>query len=134
MANFTPEGLAGEFFGLFARYSPRRRRAPRRRWAGGPRSTCASSSASASRSSALTARPTSSATRARRRDYCAFFKETFGPAIAIYGMLAGEPARVAELDQAFLDFATRANAARPAGRSQYAYEYLLVVARRAGAG
>jgi 2-polyprenyl-6-hydroxyphenyl methylase/3-demethylubiquinone-9 3-methyltransferase len=64
-------------------------------------------------------------------DYCAFFKASFGPLIALYGMLAEEPERVAALERDFLDFATRSNRGAP-DAAEYPYEYLLVVARKAG--
>ena len=58
--------------------------------------------------------------------YVAFFKETFGPAVAVYAGL--EPERAAELDATFLDFAVRANDGPPEGPAAYRYEYLLAVA------
>jgi hypothetical protein len=65
-------------------------------------------------------------------EYCAFFKETFGPAVALYGMLANDPGRTAALDRDFLEFATRANSAEPGRPAEYSYEYLLVIARKRG--
>ena len=105
MANFTPEGGVGEFFGVFAPYLPapppgalppvlwgdethvrelfgdRASLELERRWlvercGGGPRA------------------------------YCDFYRETFGPAVAAY---AGAGDHVGILDRAFLDFATRMN-------------------------
>jgi 2-polyprenyl-6-hydroxyphenyl methylase/3-demethylubiquinone-9 3-methyltransferase len=61
--------------------------------------------------------------------YCALCKETFGPIVTVYESLAGEPDVVAELDRRFLGFATRSNTGRPHGPAEYAYEYLLAVAR-----
>ncbi len=46
-------------------------------------------------------------------------------------LLAGEPDRVAALDREFLAFATRMNRGEAEGPSEYHYEYLLVVARKA---
>ena len=65
------------------------------------------------------------------RAYREEFKHTFGPVVAIYAGLAGDPDRAAELDRAFLDFATRANRGPPGGPAEYPYEYLLVVGRAA---
>jgi SAM-dependent methyltransferase len=62
--------------------------------------------------------------------YCAFFKETFGPVVALYGALADQPDRLAALDRDFLEFATRGNQAPPGAAAEYRYEYLLVVGRR----
>jgi ubiquinone/menaquinone biosynthesis C-methylase UbiE len=64
------------------------------------------------------------------RDYCELFKQTFGPVVAVYASLADEPERAAALDKEFLDYATRANRGAPGGAAEYAYEYLLVVARK----
>ncbi len=126
MANFTPEGGVGEFFGVFAPYLPapppgaqppvlwgdephvrelfgdRASLELERRWlvercAGGPRA------------------------------YCDFYRETFGPAVAAY---AGAGDQVGTLDRAFLDFATRRNRGAAEGPSEYHYEYLLVVATK----
>lgn len=67
------------------------------------------------------------------RDYREFFKQTFGPVVAIYGNLADQPDRLAALDRDFLDFATRSNQGGPDGPAEYHYEYLLIVARKSGA-
>jgi SAM-dependent methyltransferase len=64
------------------------------------------------------------------RDYCEFFRRTFGPVVAVYAGLADEPERAAALDREFLDYATRANRGAPGSPAEYPYEYLLVVARR----
>lgn len=66
------------------------------------------------------------------REYCQFFKETFGPVVAVYAGLADQPERTAALDRDFLEFATRSNRGAPEGPAEYHYEYLLVVARRHG--
>lgn len=63
-------------------------------------------------------------------DYREFFKETFGPVVATYASLAGDPKRTAALDQDFLDFTTRTNTGPPGGPAEYRYDYLLVVARK----
>lgn len=62
--------------------------------------------------------------------YREFFKETFGPVVAVYAALESDSAKIAEIDAAFLDFAERANSGAPEGPAEYMYEYLLVRARR----
>jgi ubiquinone/menaquinone biosynthesis C-methylase UbiE len=62
--------------------------------------------------------------------YCAFYKATFGPAVAVYRSLAGDPSRVAALDRDLLAFATHHNSGPPGGAAEYRFEYLLVVARK----
>ncbi len=63
------------------------------------------------------------------RDYVAFFEETFGPMVALRGLLAAEPERLAAFDEDFRAFAESANEGLPDGTAEYEYEYLLVVAR-----
>jgi hypothetical protein len=50
--------------------------------------------------------------------------------IATYTSLSDQPARVAELDAAFLQFIARWDRGAPDDRVQIPYEYLLVVARK----
>jgi hypothetical protein len=64
------------------------------------------------------------------RAYVDLFKRTFGPVVAIYEGLAGEPDRAAALDRDLLALATNANQGPPDGPAEYPYECLLVVARR----
>jgi ubiquinone/menaquinone biosynthesis C-methylase UbiE len=127
MANFTPEGLAAAFFGVFAPYAPASEGAlPPVMWGSeehvrelfGDRVT----------SLEMTRREYVEKA-ASPRDYCEFFKETFGPAVAIYASLADQPEQAAALDRSFLEFATRSNRGAPDGPAEYPYEYLLVVAR-----
>ncbi len=65
--------------------------------------------------------------------YRDFVKATFGPVIAIYASLAGDPERAVALDGDFLEFVTRANQGSPGGPAELHYEYLLVVGRQRGA-
>ncbi len=65
-----------------------------------------------------------------RATIASFFKETFGPVVAVYAALEDEPERAAALDREFLDFATRSNRGTRGGPPEYHYEYLLVVARK----
>ena len=127
MINFTPEGGVGEFFDVFAPYlpAPPPGSAPPLLWGTeehvgallGERATLQ-----------LERRVLVERCEGGPRDYCDFYRETFGPAVAAYA--AAEPDRVAELDHAFLAFATGANRGADDGPSEYHYEYLLVVARK----
>ena len=128
LASFTPDGLAAEFFGAVRPVPPRS--AARSPAAGplgqrGPRPRASSATAS----TGARWREEHYVERAASPEaYCAFFKETFGPVVAVYASLADEPDRAAELDGAFLDFATRANEGAPEGPAAYRYGYLLAVA------
>ena len=131
MINFTPEGLGGDFFGLFARHAP----------PPPPGTPSPTEWGSEAHVRALFGDGVASLTMTREeyversphgggpREYCDLFKATFGPAVALYGLLADQPDRLAALDREFLEFAARANQGAPAGPAEYHYEYLLVVAR-----
>ncbi|MCE3552269.1 class I SAM-dependent methyltransferase [Pseudonocardia sp. RS11V-5] len=60
------------------------------------------------------------------QDFREWWKRHYGPTIAVYRNVAGDPARTAELDAAFLDLLTRT---RTGG--VWESEYLLVTAERA---
>ncbi len=131
MINFTPEGLAAEFFGVFAPYAP----------APAPGTLPPLLWGSEEHVRELFGEKVTSLELDRRQyveraespaHYCALFKETFGPAVAIYAGLADDPHRAAALDRDFLDFATRSNRGAPGTAAEYEYEYLLVVARKRG--
>ncbi len=129
MANFTPDSLAADFFAVFAPYMP----------APPPGALPPVLWGSEKHVRELFGEHVESLETARReyveraaspRDYCEFFKETFGPAVAVYASLADEPDHVADLDREFLEFASRSNRGAPDGPAEYPYEYLLVVARK----
>jgi ubiquinone/menaquinone biosynthesis C-methylase UbiE len=132
MVNFTPEGLAAEFFGLFARYAP----PPP---AGALPPVLWGSEAHVRELFADRLAPLE-LTRAHYVErspgdpaaYRDFFKATFGPVIGLYASLADEPDTLAALDRDFLEFAVRSNQGPPGGPAEYPYEYLLVVGRMAG--
>jgi ubiquinone/menaquinone biosynthesis C-methylase UbiE len=132
MVNFTPEGLAAEFFGLFARYAP-----PEPDGAPGPllwgrEAHVRELFGDRLDSLELTRRHYVERSPGDAAAYCAFFKETFGPVVGLYASLADQPDRLAALDRDFLEFAVRADESSPGGPAEYAYEYLLVVGRTRG--
>jgi 2-polyprenyl-6-hydroxyphenyl methylase/3-demethylubiquinone-9 3-methyltransferase len=132
MLNYTPEGLAAEFFGVFAPYAP----------APPPQAPPPVLWGSEEHVRELFGDRVSSLELARKeyversaggpRAYCDLFKATFGPVVALYASLADRPDRAAALDREFLEFATRSNRGAPDGPAEYVYEYLLVVARTRG--
>lgn len=129
MINFTPEGLAADFFELFAPYAPPPPPGalPPVLW--GSEAHVRELFGNRLQALGLTRREyverASSAS-----EYREFFKRTFGPAVAVYSALADSPEQEEELDRAFLEFAERSNRGAPGGPAEYHYEYLLVVARR----
>jgi hypothetical protein len=123
MINFTPEGLGGEFFELFGRYGPAPEGPAPVLW--GSEEHVRELLGDRLAELDLTRRHYVERSPGGPDAYCAFFKQTFGPVIAVYENLA--PARRAALDRDFLDFATRSNQAPPGAPDEYRYEYLLVV-------
>jgi len=130
LASFTPESLLPEFFGVFTPYAPPPppHALPPPLW--GSEAHVRELFGDRVESLALERR-----VYVERTDdpaaYCALCKETFGPVVAVYASLEGDADRLADLDRAFLEFATRAHEGAPDGRAAYPYEYLLVVARKA---
>ena len=119
MLNFTPEGLAGDFFGTLGPYMPPPPPGalPPLLW--GSEDHVRDLFGDRVASLEMT-----------RDTYVELFTQTFGPAVAIHDALADEPPRAAAFDRDFLDFAARANTGDPAGPAEYRYEYLLVIARK----
>jgi ubiquinone/menaquinone biosynthesis C-methylase UbiE len=132
MINFTPGGLAGEFFELFARYGPPppADRLPPLLW--GDEEHVRELFGDRVDSLDLTRGEYVERSPAGPEAYRDFFKATFGPLIGLYDSLAGRPEGVAALDRDFLDFAVRSADGPAGGPAEYRYEYLLVVARSAG--
>lgn len=129
MMNFTPEGTGGEFFALLAPYAP----AP-----SGPDLPISWGTEEhvrtlfGDRVSDLTMSRQTYVERApSAEEYCALFRETFGPLVAIRNSLADAPRRLAELDRAFLQAVLRWNLGRSIGAIEIPYEYLLVIAHPA---
>jgi ubiquinone/menaquinone biosynthesis C-methylase UbiE len=128
MANFTPEGLAAEVFEILGRYAPAPPPGalPGVLW--GSEQHVRERFGDRVGSLDLT-RKSYVERAASPEDYAAFFEETFGPLVALRALLAGQPDRRGALDREFGEFAVRANRGAPGGPAEYAYEYLLVVAR-----
>ena len=128
MLNFTPEGLISDFFNVLTPYMPPPPEGalPPPLW--GSEEHVRNLFGERVESLDMTRRHY--VERAKTPyDYREFFKETFGPVIAVYNSLAGEPDREAALNSDFLDFAVRTNTGPSEGPAEYRYEYLLVVAK-----
>jgi ubiquinone/menaquinone biosynthesis C-methylase UbiE len=127
MVNFTPEGLAADFFGVFAPYLP-----PEPPGAEPPLSWGSEDHVRelfAGRVDPLELTRGEYVERAPSpREYRDLFLETFGPAVALRAALA-EEGRAAAFEGDLLDFAERADRGAPGGPAEYPYGYLLVVGR-----
>ena len=130
MINYTPEGGVGEFFELFARYAPPPPPGalPPVLW--GREEHVRDLFGDRVEALELTRKEAVETFVGSPRDYCDFYKTHFGPVVAVYALLAGEPERAAALDSDFLEFASRRNRGPADGPVEYRYGYLLVVARR----
>ena len=125
MINFTPEGIGGEFFALLAPYAPPPPGLdPPVAWG---REDHVRGLFGTSVSDLTMTRQTYVERAASPEEYCALFRETFGPVIAIRDSLP--PARRGELDRAFQQAVVKWNQGRSAGPVEIPYEYLLVIAR-----
>jgi ubiquinone/menaquinone biosynthesis C-methylase UbiE len=127
MANFTPDGGAGELFGIFAPHlpAPPPGALPPVLW--GDEVHVRGLFGDRVASLSFERRRLVERCPGGPRAYCDFYRETFGPAVAAY---SGDPEQVKALDRAFLDFATRLNRGAADGPSEYHYEYVLVVAKK----
>jgi ubiquinone/menaquinone biosynthesis C-methylase UbiE len=130
MINFTPDGLACDFFELVGRYAPPPRPEPLSPVMWGSEAHVRELFGDRVASLELIRRSYVERSPGDPAAYCEFFKQTFGPIVALRTQLVNEPERLAALDRDFLEFATRANEAPPDRPAEYRYEYLLVVARR----
>jgi ubiquinone/menaquinone biosynthesis C-methylase UbiE len=128
MINFTPDGLAAEFFGLFARFAPAPPPGalPPILW--GSEAHVRELFGERVESLEMT-RSEYVEQAASPRDYVQLFTQTFGPVVALQAFLADQPDRAAELNRDLLEFATHSNQGPREGPAEYHYEYLLVVAR-----
>jgi ubiquinone/menaquinone biosynthesis C-methylase UbiE len=128
MINFRPDGVALAFFETLGRYAPPPppHAQPPVLW-GSEEHVRALFGDRASLE--LARRSYVERSPGRPEEYVAFFRETFGPVIALRGLLADEPERLAAFDSDFGDFAVRSNSGSSEA-AEYRYEYLLVVARK----
>jgi ubiquinone/menaquinone biosynthesis C-methylase UbiE len=131
MINFTPDGLAADFFGALAQYMPPPPPGalPPLLW--GSEDHVRELFGDRVESLDMN-RAWYSERAASPRAYCELFRETFGPVVAIRTGLADQPKRLEAFDRDLLEFATRSNRGEPHGAAEYRYEYLLVIARKRG--
>ena len=128
LLNFTPEGLGGKFFEIFARYAPPPRPGAQPPILWGSEEHVRELLGDRVESLEMT-RAVYVERAASPLGYLELFGETFGPLIGLRAFLADQPDRAAALEREALEFATRSNRGAPDGPAEYHYEYLLVVAR-----
>jgi len=131
MINFAVDGLLADFLGVFARYTP-----PLPPWASSPLlwgDPDHIRQLFGDRVSALEITPATYTDRVPGgpRGYCQYYKETFGPAAAIYAALT--PQQAAALDRDFLSFATQNNTGPAGGPAELDFQYIRVIAHACSA-
>ncbi|WP_205718288.1 class I SAM-dependent methyltransferase [Actinomadura sp. WMMA1423] len=130
LLNWTPEGFIGRMFGVMKPYAPPPPPGaqPPPLWGSpehvqelfGERVTDAGFRRDALRVDAFE----------KPVDFRDYFKARYGPTISVYDRIAGDPDRVAALDQALAELAGEYDRGEPTLSMDW--EYLLVTARRAG--
>jgi SAM-dependent methyltransferase len=131
MINFPPDGWVAEFFATFAPYGPQPPPGTSSPLEWGREEHVRKLLGPGTASLELTRRTLAVenfATPVALRDY---YKAHFGPLIAVYAGLAGQPDRLAALDADLADFAARTNRAAPGEPARYDLDYLLVIGSRA---
>jgi SAM-dependent methyltransferase len=126
MINFTPGGMADDFFAVFAPYAPAPPDGalPPILW--GDEAHVRALFGDRVDALSLTRRSYVERSPAGPQEFCDFYKETFGPVVALYS--SASPDMAAAMDRDFLDFARRRGHPGTDGRTEYDVEYLLVVA------
>jgi ubiquinone/menaquinone biosynthesis C-methylase UbiE len=128
MTTFTPDGLAGRFFGLFGPYlpPPPPEAQPPILWGDEDHVR----GLFGDRLDLEISRRTYLERASSPDAYRDLFLETFGPAVAVVSSLADQPDRVAAFERELLDFAIASNAGSRGGEAEYPYDYLLIIGRR----
>jgi SAM-dependent methyltransferase len=127
VASFTPEGAGGAFFATIGRHAPPPPGEPPLLW--GTEAHVRELFRDRVASLSCERRTYVERLPGGPGDYAAFFRETFGPLIALRDALAEDPERLAALDRDLDAFAARSNTGPPGGPFACPYEYLLVTAR-----
>lgn len=130
MANFTPDGLAAKFFGVIGPFLPPPPHNAQSPLLWGDPSHVRKLFGDRVSTFEANERELVETMPGPPLEYCTFYKQTFGPVIAAYASVEGDPERTADLDREFLDFATKANTGPPEGPTQLRFEYLLLLARK----
>lgn len=132
MINFTPGGTAGGFFELFARHAPPPPEGAEPPILWGDEGHVRELFGERVRELRLERRELVERHPGAPADYWGLYQQTFGPVVALRGLLAAEPERLEAFDRDCLAFVERENVGSPAGPTELRYGYAVVVARRAG--
>jgi ubiquinone/menaquinone biosynthesis C-methylase UbiE len=132
MANFTPDGLAADFFGVLGPYLPPPPADAPSPLVWGDEAHVRELFGDRVSSLEASGRELVETVPGTPADFCEFYRQTFGPVIAAFASVENDSERSAALEREFLDFVKRANAGPPDGPTELRFEYLLVLARKRG--
>jgi len=132
MANFTPNGIAAEFFGVLGPYLPPPPAEAPSPLLWGDEAHVRKLFGGRVSSLAATERELVETVPGPPADFCDFYRQTFGPVIAAFASVEVDPDRSAALGREFLQFVEKANVGRANGPTELRFEYLLVRARKKG--
>lgn len=131
MANWTPGGATGHFFGVLARHTPPPPPGGRTplEW-GAPAHVAGLLNAGCADLSTATRTVVARFDRSPEQ-LIALYKAHFAPVIAAYAGMAGDIERAAALDADLLAWAQAADSGPAGGPNRYVFEYLQVIGTRA---
>ena len=129
LLSWTPEGFIGQMFATMKPYAPPPSPGaqPPPLW-GNSRSRSRSCSQIASPTLWRAGRPPPSTASHRPTEFRDYFKANYGPTIAVYNSLTGQPDRIAALDRDLVELSERFD--RGSGTTVMDWEYLLLTARK----
>ncbi len=132
LINFTPDGAGGDFFRVLSAYAPPAPAAAPSPLLWGTEDHVKNLFGNRVQALEMT-RHEYCENSMSSRAYFELFRESFGPMVAIRAGLRDQPARIAELDAAFMKYIARWNRGASGGQVRIPYEYLLVLAHKLGA-
>jgi ubiquinone/menaquinone biosynthesis C-methylase UbiE len=132
LINFTPDGAGGDFFRTLSAYAPPAPSSSPSPLLWGTEDHVKNLFGDRVQALEMT-RHEYCETAMSSRAYFELFSESFGPMVAIHAGLHNQPARIAELETAFMKFITRWNRGASESQVRIPYEYLLVLAHKPGA-
>jgi ubiquinone/menaquinone biosynthesis C-methylase UbiE len=130
MANWTPEGLIGQMFGILRPYAPPPPPGAQPPPLWGSEDHVRELLGDGCSDLRMERHVLSITDFATPEEYHAMFREKYGPTLAVAKNLGDDAERLAEFDAAYLDFARRADSGEP-GAARFDQEYLIVVGTRA---
>ena len=130
MANWTPEGLIGQMFGVLRPYAPPPPPGAQPPPLWGSEDHVRELLGDGCSELRMDRHVLSITEFATPDEYIGMFREKYGPTLAVVKNIGDDAERLAEFEAAYRDFAVRADSGEP-GAARFDQEYLLVVGTRA---